>query len=131
MGTKSKAQPVPFKPTSPLKVSPRTINDLVQVFKLLADESRLLILLALARHGELHVAALCELLNQPQPTVSHQLTLLRMVGLVSFRRHGKRSYYRIDSHRAGQLVEQFFAESGNGRMQLTFEDFSVAYQPSK
>jgi ArsR family transcriptional regulator, arsenate/arsenite/antimonite-responsive transcriptional repressor len=131
MGTKSKAQPVPFKPTSPLKASPRTINGLVRVFKLLADESRLMILLALARHGELHVSALCELLNQPQPTVSHQLTLLRMAGLASFRRHGKRNYYRIESRLAGQLVEQFFAESGNGRMQVTFEDFSVAYQPSK
>jgi ArsR family transcriptional regulator len=104
---------------------------LVQVFKLLADQSRLKILLSLARHSELNVSALCESLNQPQPTVSHQLTLLRMAGLVSCRRRGKRNYYRIESRLAGQLVQQFFAESGKGHMQFTFKDFSIAYQPSK
>ena len=122
---------MPSKPTSPLEVSPRTINGLVQVFKLLADESRLKLLLGLARHGELHVSALCELLNQSQPTVSHQLTLLRISGLVTYRRQGKRNYYRIESRLVGQLAEQFFAESGKAHMQLLFEDFSIAYQPSK
>jgi hypothetical protein len=63
--------------------------------------------------------------------VSHQLTLLRFAELASLRRHGKRNYYRIDSRLAGQLLEEFFAESGNGRMQFAFEDFSVVSQPSK
>src|SRR5215831_12740362 len=116
-----------LKPTSALKVSPRTILGLAQVFKLLADESRLKILLALAQDGELHVTALCELLNQTQPAVSHHLTLLRMVGLVGYRRDGKHNYYRVESRLVGELLEQFFADSGNGHKQLTFDDFSIAY----
>src|SRR5437879_4576853 len=46
------------RPTTALRVSPRTINGLAQVFKLLSDESRLKILLALAQDRELHVSAL-------------------------------------------------------------------------
>jgi len=131
MGTRGKGQRISFKPTSALKVSPRTINGLAQVFKLLADESRLKILLALAQDGELHVTALCELLNQTQPAVSHHLTLLRMVGLVGYRRDGKHNYYRVESRLVGELLEQFFADAGNGHKQLTFDDFSIAYKRSK
>ena len=49
----------------------RLEKDLVQVFKLLSDETRLRVLLYLAREGELHVTALCEKLDQSQPAVSH------------------------------------------------------------
>ena len=128
MGPKGKNQRMSYKPTSALKVSPRTINGLAQVFKLLADESRLKILLALAQDGELHVTALCELLNQTQPAVSHHLTLLRMVGLVGYRRDGKHNYYRVESRLVGELLEQFFADSGNGHKQLQFDDFALSFK---
>jgi ArsR family transcriptional regulator len=116
------------KTTSALKISGRTINGLAQVFKLLADESRLKILLALAQDGELHVTALCELLQQTQPAVSHHLTLLRMSGLVGYRRAGKHNFYRVESRLVGELLDQFFADAGNGHRQLQFEDFSLAYR---
>jgi DNA-binding transcriptional ArsR family regulator len=115
-------------PCSPLKISDRTLSGLAQVFKLLSDESRLKILLALAQDGELHVTALCDLLDQTQPAVSHHLTLLRMAGLVGFRRHGKHNYYRIESQLVGDLLEQFFADVGNGQKQLQFNDFSLSYK---
>src|SRR5262249_48337582 len=76
---------VPAKVTSPLRVSEDTVAGLTEVFRMLADSSRLMILLALAQDGELHVSALCKLLDQSQPAVSHHLTLLRMAGLVSYR----------------------------------------------
>jgi DNA-binding transcriptional ArsR family regulator len=116
------------RPTSALKISERTINGLAQVFKLLSDESRLKILLALAQDGELHVTALCDLLEQTQPAVSHHLTLLRMSGLVGFRRHGKHNFYRVESGLVGNLLEQFFADAGNGHKQLHFNDFSLYYK---
>ena len=106
----------------------RTIAGLAEVFKLLADKSRLKILLALAQDGELHVSALCELLEQSQPAVSHHLTLLRMAGLVGYRRDGKHNYYRVESGLVCDLLEQLFADSGNGHKQLQFEDFSLAYR---
>src|SRR6185437_140776 len=72
--------------SSPIRVSGDTISRMTAVFKLLADPSRLKIVLALAQDSELHVSALCDMLGQSQPAVSHHLTLMRMVGLVGFRR---------------------------------------------
>ena len=126
--SKPRGTRIPCKETSPLRISLRTISGLAQVFKQLADESRLKILLALSQDGELHVSALCELLGQSQPAVSHHLTLLRMTGLVGYRRDGKHNYYRIQSSLVCELLEQFFADSGNGHKQLHFEDFLLAYK---
>jgi ArsR family transcriptional regulator len=125
---KNKGTKGPDRASSALKISEETIGDLAEVFKLLADKSRLKILLALAQDDELHVSALCELLKQSQPAVSHHLTLLRMKGLVGYRRDGKNNFYRVHSATVRTLLEQFFAESGNGIKQLQFEDFSLAYK---
>jgi ArsR family transcriptional regulator, arsenate/arsenite/antimonite-responsive transcriptional repressor len=118
----------PARSAPALKVSERTINGLKEIFRMLADESRLKILLALAGQGEMHVSALCDLLGQSQPAVSHHLTLLRMAGLVGYRRDGKHNYYRVESGLVGQLLDQFFADSGNGHKQLQFNGFSLAYR---
>jgi ArsR family transcriptional regulator len=118
----------PPAPSSPIRVSATTINRLKDVFKMLADESRLKIVLALAEDGELHVSALCELLGQSQPAVSHHLTLMRMVGLVGYRRDGKHNYYHLASDHIRDLLEQFFADSGNGHKTLQFEDFSLTFR---
>jgi ArsR family transcriptional regulator, arsenate/arsenite/antimonite-responsive transcriptional repressor len=113
------------KPT--MHVSDKTIAGLADVFGLLADKSRLKILLALAKDKEMHVSALCSMLGQSQPAVSHHLTLLRMKDLVGFRRDGKHNYYRVESDRICQLLEQFFADSGSAQ-QLQFPGFSLAYK---
>jgi ArsR family transcriptional regulator len=126
--SKPRGTKIPPKDSSPLRVAPRTISGLAQIFKQLADESRLKILLALSQDRELHVSALCELLSQSQPAVSHHLTLLRMTGLVGYRRDGKHNYYRIQSSLVCELLEEFFADSGNGHKQLHFEDFLLAYK---
>jgi len=118
----------PSADTTPIKVSEQTLHRMTDVFKLLADRSRLKIVLALAQDGELHVSALCELLDQSQPAVSHHLTLMRMVGLVGFTRHGKHNFYHLASGHIRDLFEQFFADSGNGQKSLHFEDFALAYK---
>lgn len=120
------------KERRPKKSAPRvadeTIAGLADVFKLLADKSRLKILLNLAHDGERHVSALCNLLGQSQPAVSHHLTLLRMAGLVGYRRDGKHNFYRVDSSFVGELLERFFADSGNGQKQIQFPGFALAYR---
>ena len=126
--SKPRGTKIPPMETSPLRVSVGTIKGLAQIFKQLADESRLKILLALAQDGELNVSALCEVLNQSQPAVSHHLTLLRMTGLVGYRRAGKNNFYRIQSGLVCELLEAFFADSGNGHKQIQFDDFSLAYK---
>jgi ArsR family transcriptional regulator len=124
----------PAKSPPALKVGERTIQDLAELFKQLADKSRLKILLALAQDGELHVSALCKLLRDAdgrpasQPAVSHHLNLLRGRRLVSYRRDGKHNYYRIDSALVRGLLQQFFEDTCNGPRQIQFEDFSVSFK---
>lgn len=113
--------------SSPLRVTDDTIADLTAVFKLLADKSRLKIVLALAQQGPMHVSALCKLLGQTQPAVSHHLTLMRIVGLVGYDRNGKHNYYYLASDYLRDLFEQFFTELGGARHTLEFDEFSIAY----
>jgi ArsR family transcriptional regulator len=113
---------------TPIKISEPIIQRLTDVFKLLADKSRFKIVLALAQDRELHVSALCDLLGQSQPAVSHHLTLMRMVGLVAYRRDGKHNYYRLAPGHVRDLLEQFFLDSGNGQRQLQFEDFALTFK---
>jgi DNA-binding transcriptional ArsR family regulator len=71
------------------------LDELCQVFRLLSDPTRLRILTILS-HGERHVTSLCQTLELPQPTVSHHLSLLRMAGITTPRRHGKQVFYRLN-----------------------------------
>lgn len=80
------------------------IRDLAQLFKILADETRLRILEMLGRRNELCVRDLWERLGQSQPAVSHHLGLLRTAGLVDTRHEGKHVYYRIDQQRLDELM---------------------------
>jgi ArsR family transcriptional regulator len=116
-----------------IKVSDQTIKKLTGIFKMMADRSRLKILLALAQDGEMHVTALCELLGSPgqplsQPAVSHHLTLMRSQNLVDYRRDGKHNYYRLDSVVLRDLLDQFFTDAGNGHKQFNFDEFVLAYK---
>jgi DNA-binding transcriptional ArsR family regulator len=72
-----------------------------QLFKLLGDEGRLRILMLLAGRGEMSVKSLGEAVGVSQPVVSHHLTLLRLGGLVCFRREGKNNFYSL----ASEVVE--------------------------
>jgi ArsR family transcriptional regulator len=128
--TAGNAKPRGTKPPalSALKISDSTIERMSEVFNLMADQSRLKILLALAEEGELHVNALCDLLGKTQPAVSHHLTLMKAHHLVRYRRDGKHNFYRLDSRLLRNLLDQFFADSGNPAAQLHFEEFSLAYK---
>lgn len=107
------------------ELSQKLEKDLVQIFKLLADETRLKILFFLGREKELHVSALCERLGQSQPAVSHHLALLRVAGLIEPRRDGKHNFYSIQQHRfhglMGELFQSFTEESNAAEWR--FEDF--------
>jgi ArsR family transcriptional regulator len=104
-------------------------KDLVQVFKLLSDETRLRILLYLMREGELHVTALCEKLGQSQPAVSHHLALLRVAGLIEARRDGKHNYYSICRGHFQQLMGELFSKIRDPETeQVRFEDFVLSQQ---
>jgi DNA-binding transcriptional ArsR family regulator len=100
------------------------VKDLAQLFKLLADETRLRILDMLGARKELCVRDLWERLGQSQPAVSHHLGLLRMAGLVDTRHEGKHIYYRIHQERFDEMMgmiqqtqvgERLLSASGNSK----------------
>ena len=51
-----------------------------------------------------------------------------MTGLVGYRRAGKHNFYRLESGNVRDLLEEFFADAGNGHKALHFEDFSLCYK---
>ena len=111
------------------ELSEQLERDLVQVFKLLADETRLKILMFLLRERELHVSALCERLNQSQPAVSHHLALLRAAGLIEPRRDGKHNFYSVREKHFHKLMGELFATiSDTGRDEVRFRNFVITQE---
>jgi DNA-binding transcriptional ArsR family regulator len=80
-----------------------------ELFGLLADPSRLRIVLLLAQAGKMHGQELCARLGLSQPVVSGHLGRLRLARVVEFRRKGHRHYYRLSAHVAADLL-RFFSD---------------------
>lgn len=81
----------------------------LQLFKNLADETRLGIVLLLKARGELCVCDLCMALAQSQPKISRHLAMLRESGLLLDRKQGKWVHYRLSPQMpawAAQVIEQ-------------------------
>lgn len=75
-----------------------------RVLKCLGDETRYRILLLLGE-GERCVCELVRELGKEQPLVSHHLRLMKSCGLVSSRREGRRTYYRLSKPELSELLE--------------------------
>jgi len=132
--------PMPESKTNPTEVTLRDRTpmqtdideqlekDLVQVFKLLADETRLRILMYLLSDKELHVTALCDRLKQSQPAVSHHLALMRVAGLIEARRDGKHNFYSIRSIHFYRLLSEFFSAMKDDGQEIRFDDFVLSRQ---
>ena len=116
-------EPAPQLPSLPDAIS----KDLVQLFKLLSDETRLRILHYLMQTDELHVRALCDLLGQSQPAVSHHLALLRVAGLIESRRDGKHNFYRILPQRFQQFLDMVFEVTPDKARKFRFENSVLTY----
>lgn len=101
-------------------------KQLVQLFKLLSDETRLRIVFHLLERAELNVRTLCEMLQQSQPAVSHHLALLRVAGLIECRREGKHNFYRLLPERFEQLTRMLFQATPGNDSQIRFADLRVS-----
>ncbi len=112
-----------------LTVSDDLIDNLVKLFKLLSDETRLRILYYLTQRSELHVRALCELLGESQPAVSHHLALLRVAGLLERRREGKHNYYGLKTRQFSTLLDMLFESMPEGSRRIRFEDYMLTHVP--
>ena len=72
---------------------------------MLADPVRSRILFALAAAGELCVGDLALALEITEDQVSYALKMLRLAGLVGFRKDGRMSFYRLSGGFPHQLLE--------------------------
>jgi len=106
------------------------VKDLAQLAKLLADETRLKILSYLTQRDELHVRALCDLLGESQPAVSHHLALLRVAGLIQRRREGKHNFYGLQTQRFSQILDLLFAGMPEENRRLRFENYLLQHAPA-
>jgi DNA-binding transcriptional ArsR family regulator len=75
----------------------------VEVFAMLADATRIRIILAL-RGGELSVNSLAELVAKSPPAVSQHLAKLRLARFVTSRQEGTKVFYSLANEHARQLV---------------------------
>lgn len=75
----------------------------VEVFRMLADPTRIQVLWALT-DAELSVNELAEQVSKPAPSVSQHLAKLRMARLVRTRREGTTIFYSLENDHVRRLV---------------------------
>ncbi|MGV3635361.1 MAG: ArsR/SmtB family transcription factor [Pseudorhodoplanes sp.] len=79
-------------------------GEAAQLLKLLANETRLLILCRLVAEGEMSVNAIVSAAGLGQSAVSQHLARLRDDNLVTTRRDGQSIYYRIADKNAARVI---------------------------
>lgn len=84
------------------------IKQAVKVLKLISEESKLRIMLLLAKEGPCRVTQISEFLGMNQTTVSHHLSLLRHADLVTPSREGTSIFYDINDSFWREMGRQFF-----------------------
>ncbi|MDA3638015.1 ArsR/SmtB family transcription factor [Mycobacterium xenopi] len=93
---------------SPLLTNPAAAGKVAETLQALASPNRLRILTRL-RQSPCSVTELSAAVGMEQPAVSHQLRLLRNLGLVAGDRSGRNIVYRLyDSHVASLLDEAVY-----------------------
>jgi DNA-binding transcriptional ArsR family regulator len=79
------------------------VNLVVEVFRMLADATRVQVLWTLTDR-EMAVNELAEHVGKPAPSVSQHLAKLRMARLVRTRREGTTIFYSLENDHVRQLV---------------------------
>jgi DNA-binding transcriptional ArsR family regulator len=121
------------KESAPRERAPQAVLDAASAAKVaetlqaLATPSRLLILVRL-RRGACAVTELAEEIGMEQSAVSHQLRLLRHLGLVAGTRQGKNTVYALyDNHVAALLDEAVYHSE---HLRLGLRDHVAPQEPA-
>jgi DNA-binding transcriptional ArsR family regulator len=91
-----------------------TLRSWVSRFTLLADQTRLALLLCIRRAGEICVSDLAAATGVKDSTVSQALRLLRAHGVVTTRRDGRVIHYQLADESIGALLDQVEDPVGQG-----------------
>jgi DNA-binding transcriptional ArsR family regulator len=81
------------------------VKGMVQIFKALADETRLKIAYSLTVEEEMCVCDVAAVIGSSSATASHHLRYLRSNALAKSRRKGKMVYYSLKDEHVYQLVK--------------------------
>lgn len=98
-------------------LTPIQAGGLAAVFKVLANDTRLRLLHALVRAGELCVTELADSVGMKPQAVSNQLQRLSDLGILAARREGNNIYYRVVDVCVSGLLEQAWClmDEANGQ----------------
>ncbi len=83
----------------------RELENLTQLFKVLGDPSRMKVLFQIGS-SEACVTEVAARLNMSESAVSHHIHILRMNGLVRWRRSGKAIYYVLKDDHVRSIISQ-------------------------
>lgn len=91
----------------------------VEVFSMLADATRVRIILALRNAEEVSVNHLADVVDKTPAAVSQHLAKLRLARMVTVRREGTTAFYRLADEHASDLVADAIKQAehsiANGR----------------
>ncbi|MBF6191783.1 metalloregulator ArsR/SmtB family transcription factor [Nocardia implantans] len=101
-----------------VRLDPESATHVATTLQALATPSRLMILTEL-RQGPLPVSALADAIGMEQSAVSHQLRLLRHLGLVTGTRTGRSIVYSLYDNHVAQLLDEAIYHSEHLRLGLS------------
>lgn len=93
---------------------PELVGDVADVFSMLADPSRVRLLLSLREGGELCVCDLAATAGMGESAASHALRLLRAHRIVRVRRSGRMAYYSLCDSHVRSLLDVALEHLGHG-----------------
>lgn len=93
--------------------------ELVALFKVLANDTRLRLLHALARQGEMGVMEVAKVLAMKPQAVSNQIQRLADRGILGSRRAGINIYYRISDPCVISLLDYGLCLSEDAKERMT------------
>ncbi|MFD1130558.1 ArsR/SmtB family transcription factor [Paenibacillus provencensis] len=86
------------------KLSKNDFQDMAQIFKVLADHTRLKVAYALCDEDELCVCDVANIIGSSMAATSHHLRLLRNMGIANYRKEGKLVFYSLEDEQLRQMI---------------------------
>jgi DNA-binding transcriptional ArsR family regulator len=85
-------------------VNTPNVSKAAQLFKVIADETRMKIAYALCQEDELCVCDVANIIGSTTATASHHLRVLNNLGLARYRKEGKMVFYSLEDDHIQQLI---------------------------
>ncbi|MTD30615.1 metalloregulator ArsR/SmtB family transcription factor [Planomicrobium sp. YIM 101495] len=97
------------------QLSSKSPAGVAEIFKVLADETRVKIAYALSLEDELCVCDVANIVGASTATTSYHLRLLKKLGLAKYRKEGKLAYYSLDDDHVRQLITLTFEHQSEAK----------------